>query len=133
MTAVRSGVGPDVAVLDRFTIAQRAASGRLSHLTPLMQKEGKDLSPIPKCPGKRFSTKTSFMRGALFYNKQILKEAADPGRSAILGQAEGSEEAVITNSQSQKGHSKWWTTPCSRKWIAFANEKLARNITSQAL
>jgi len=40
MTAVRSGVGPDVAVLDRFTIAQRASTGLLSDLTPLMKKEG---------------------------------------------------------------------------------------------
>ncbi|MBV9645445.1 MAG: hypothetical protein JO334_17945 [Verrucomicrobia bacterium] len=82
---------------------------------------------------KLYALPTNTDARALFYSKQILKEAADPGRSAILGQAEGSEEAVITNSQSQKGHSKWWTTPCSRKWIAFANEKLARNITSQAL
>src|SRR5580692_12845579 len=44
MTAVRSGVGPDVAVLDRFTIAQRASTGLLSDLTSLMKKEGKDLS-----------------------------------------------------------------------------------------
>ena len=44
MTAVRSGVGPDVAVLDRFTIAQRASTGLLSDLTPLIKKEGKDLS-----------------------------------------------------------------------------------------
>ncbi|MBV8142974.1 MAG: extracellular solute-binding protein [Verrucomicrobia bacterium] len=44
MTAVRSGVGPDLAVLDRFTIAQRAATGLLTDLTPMMQKEGQDLS-----------------------------------------------------------------------------------------
>jgi ABC-type glycerol-3-phosphate transport system substrate-binding protein len=44
MTAVRSGAGPDLAVIDRFTIAQRAAAGLLTDLTPLIKKEGKDLS-----------------------------------------------------------------------------------------
>jgi len=33
MTAVRSGAGPDLAVIDRFTIAQRAAAGLLTDLT----------------------------------------------------------------------------------------------------
>ena len=44
MTAVRSGAGPDLAVIDRFTVAQRAAAGLLTDLTPLIKKEGKDLS-----------------------------------------------------------------------------------------
>jgi ABC-type glycerol-3-phosphate transport system substrate-binding protein len=30
MTAVRSGAGPDLAVIDRFTVAQRAAAGLLT-------------------------------------------------------------------------------------------------------
>ena len=41
MTAVRSGAGPDLAVIDRFTVAQRAAAGLLADLTPLIKKEGK--------------------------------------------------------------------------------------------
>ena len=44
MTAVRSGAGPDVYLLDRFTVAQRAASGLLKDLGPYLKKEGKDLS-----------------------------------------------------------------------------------------
>src|SRR3981081_12235 len=42
MTAVRSGAGPDLAVIDRFTVAQRAAAGLLADLTPLIKKKEKN-------------------------------------------------------------------------------------------
>jgi multiple sugar transport system substrate-binding protein len=97
MTAVRSGVGPDLAVLDRFTIAQRASTGLLTDLTPLMKKEGKDLSQeYSEGPWKEvtyqdkvYALPTNTDARVLFYNKQILKEAGidisefDPARGPI--------------------------------------------------
>ena len=41
MTAVRGGTGPDVYLIGRFIVAQRAADGLLTDLTPLM--EGEDI------------------------------------------------------------------------------------------
>ncbi len=97
MTAVRSGVGPDVAVLDRFTIAQRAATGLLTDLTPLIKKEGKDLSQeYSEGPwqevlyqNKIYALPTNTDARVLFYNKQLLREAGidlsefDPARGPI--------------------------------------------------
>ena len=39
MTAVRGGTGPDVYMLDRFVVAQRAADGLLQDLSPYMNGE----------------------------------------------------------------------------------------------
>ena len=82
-TAVRSGAGPDLAVIDRFTVAQRAAAGLLTDLTPLIKKEGKDLSqeystgPWQEVSyqNKVYALPTNTDARVLFYNKQILKEA----------------------------------------------------------
>jgi multiple sugar transport system substrate-binding protein len=83
MTAVRSGAGPDLAVIDRFTIAQRAAAGLLVDLTPLIKKEGKDLSqeysdgPWQEVTyqDKVYALPTNTDARVLFYNKTILKDA----------------------------------------------------------
>jgi multiple sugar transport system substrate-binding protein len=97
MTAVRSGAGPDLAVIDRFTIAQRAAAGLLTDLTPLIKKEGKDLSqeysegPWQEVSyqNKVYALPTNTDARVLFYNKQILREAGidlaefDPARGPI--------------------------------------------------
>lgn len=62
MTAVRSGAGPDLAVIDRFTVAQRAAAGLLADLTPFIKKEGKDLSQeYAERLGKKSLIKAKFM------------------------------------------------------------------------
>jgi multiple sugar transport system substrate-binding protein len=97
LTAVRSGAGPDVAIIDRFTVAQRAAAGLLLDLTPLIQKEGKDLSQeYSESPWKEvtyqnkvFALPTNTDARALFYNKKILRDAGvdlsefDPGHGPI--------------------------------------------------
>jgi multiple sugar transport system substrate-binding protein len=97
MTAVRSGAGPDLAVIDRFTIAQRAAAGLLTDLTPLIKKEGKDLSqeysegPWQEVTyqNKVYALPTNTDARVLFYNKQILREAGidlaefDPAKGPI--------------------------------------------------
>jgi multiple sugar transport system substrate-binding protein len=97
MTAVRSGAGPDIAVIDRFTVAQRAATGLLVDLTPLIAKEGKDLSQeYSEAPWqevlyqkKVYALPTNTDARVLFYNKQLLKEAGvdlsefDPAKGPI--------------------------------------------------
>ena len=97
MTAVRSGAGPDLAVIDRFTVAQRAAAGLLSDLTPLIKKEGKDLSqeyaegPWQEVTyqDKVYALPTETDARVLFYNKKILRDAGidlaefDPARGPI--------------------------------------------------
>src|SRR5215469_8018931 len=97
MTAVRSGVGPDVAVLDRFTIAQRASTGLLTDLTPFIKKEGIDVSQeYSEGPwqevlyqNKPYALPTNTDARVLFYNKKILREAGidlsefDPARGPI--------------------------------------------------
>jgi multiple sugar transport system substrate-binding protein len=97
MTAVRSGAGPDLAVIDRFTVAQRAAAGLLSDLTPFIKKEGKDLSQeYAEAPwqevtyqGKVYALPTETDARVLFYNKKILRDAGidlgefDPARGPI--------------------------------------------------
>jgi multiple sugar transport system substrate-binding protein len=97
MTAVRSGAGPDIAVVDRFTVAQRAATGLLVDLTPLIAKEGKDLSQeYSEAPWqevlyqkKVYALPTNTDARVLFYNKQLLKEAGidlsefDPAKGPI--------------------------------------------------
>ncbi|MDQ3654060.1 MAG: extracellular solute-binding protein, partial [Chloroflexota bacterium] len=40
ITAVRGGEGPDVYLLDRFIVAERAAQGLLQDLTPMMEEAG---------------------------------------------------------------------------------------------
>lgn len=40
MTAVAGGTGPDAYLLDRFTVAQRAAAGILTDLTPFIREDG---------------------------------------------------------------------------------------------
>ena len=87
MTAVRGGTGPDVYMLDRFTVAQRASDGLLEDLTAELAKLDPALSGkyLPfaweeaqyrgKTYGLPFDTDT---RG-LFYNKQMLRDAGiDP-------------------------------------------------------
>jgi multiple sugar transport system substrate-binding protein len=97
MTAVRSGAGPDLAVIDRFTVAQRAAAGLLVDLTPLIKKEGKDLSQEysdgpwqeVRYQNKVYALPTNTDARVLFYNKKILQEAGidlaefDPAKGPI--------------------------------------------------
>jgi multiple sugar transport system substrate-binding protein len=87
MTAVRGGTGPDVYMLDRFTVAQRASDGFLEDLTADLAKLDPDLKSKylafawdedqyrGKTYGLPFDTDT---RG-LYYNKQMLRDAGiDP-------------------------------------------------------
>lgn len=87
MTAVRGGTGPDVYMLDRFTVAQRASDGLLEDLSADLAKLDSNLKNkyLPfaweeaqyrgKTYGLPFDTDT---RG-LFYRKDLLREVGvDP-------------------------------------------------------
>jgi multiple sugar transport system substrate-binding protein len=82
MTAVRGGVGPDVYMLDRFIVAQRAAEGVLQDLSEF----GADLSgyiPFAQAEatfqGAPFALPFDTDARALFYNIAMLQEGGiDP-------------------------------------------------------
>ncbi|MDR0449792.1 MAG: ABC transporter substrate-binding protein [Treponema sp.] len=87
MTAVRGGTGPDVYMLDRFTVAQRASDGLLEDLTDDLA----ELDPNLKDKYLAFAWDEDQYRGrtyglpfdtdtrGLFYNKQMLRDAGvDP-------------------------------------------------------
>ena len=82
MTAVRGGVGPDVYMLDRFIVAQRASEGVLQDLSEF----GADLSgyiPFAQAEatfqGAPFALPFDTDARALFYNIGMLQEAGiDP-------------------------------------------------------
>ncbi len=85
ITAVRSGEGPDVYLLDRFIVGERAASGLLEDITPLMEAAGDDTDLSATFAG--FAAEEAQYNGAiyampfdtdlraLFYNVKLLEEA----------------------------------------------------------
>jgi len=85
MTAVRGGTGPDVYMLDRFIVAQRAADGLLQDLTPYMGGEDVLANYIEFAreeatfDGKPYALPFDTDARALYYNKGMLEEAGvDP-------------------------------------------------------
>jgi multiple sugar transport system substrate-binding protein len=94
MTAVRGGTGPDVYMLDRFIVAQRAAEGVLQELTDFIG--GEDLSEVyipfawaeANFQGKPFALPFDTDARALFYNKGMLQEAGtDPAELDVANGA----------------------------------------------
>jgi ABC-type glycerol-3-phosphate transport system substrate-binding protein len=91
ITAVRGGTAPDVWLLDRFTTAQYASLGLLEPLDPLIEehtgtsveefKSGWMKFAIDEASydGKLYALPTETDCRALFYNKQMLRDAGfDP-------------------------------------------------------
>jgi ABC-type glycerol-3-phosphate transport system substrate-binding protein len=70
ITAVRGGEGPDVYLLDRFIVAERAAQGLLQELNPLMEaagvcasvRYGRPWSLLQRGPAHRFRRRSSPVR-----------------------------------------------------------------------
>ncbi len=84
-TAVRGGVGPDVYMLDRFIVAQRAADGLLQDLSPHMG--GRKLTDMyvgfaaaeATFEDKPYALPFDTDARALYYRKDVLNEAGvDP-------------------------------------------------------
>ena len=85
ITAVRSGEGPDVYLLDRFIVGERAGSGLLEDITPLMEAAGDNTDLKATFAG--FAAEEATYSGgiyalpfdsdlrALFYNVKMLEEA----------------------------------------------------------
>jgi len=85
ITAVRGGEGPDVYLLDRFIVAERAANGLLQDLSDLMKSANLNTDLTEKWVG--FSAAEATYDGkpyafpfdtdvrALFYNKKMLQDA----------------------------------------------------------
>lgn len=85
ITAVRSGEGPDVYLLDRFIVGERAASGLLEDIKPVMEAAGDNTDLAATYAG--FAAEEAQYDGgiyalpfdsdlrALFYNKKMIEEA----------------------------------------------------------
>ncbi len=95
MTAVRGGTGPDIYMLDRFTVAQRAAAGVLEDLTEVMEAVDPALPDayIPyawqetQFQGRTYALPFDTDARVLYYNRRMIAEAGiDP---AILDSANG--------------------------------------------
>ncbi len=95
MTAVRGGTGPDAYMLDRFTIAQRAASGVLEDITGVMNKKDSAMASahVPyawaetQYKGKTYGLPFDTDSRVLYFNKDLVKEAGyDP---AVLDPSNG--------------------------------------------
>src|SRR5207253_916701 len=79
-TAVRGGTGPDVYMLDRFTVAERAAAGVLEDLTPYgaasLGSSYLDFAwQEAQFKGKPYALPFDTDTRALYYNKDLLKAA----------------------------------------------------------
>jgi multiple sugar transport system substrate-binding protein len=94
MTAVRGGVGPDVYMLDRFIVAQRASEGVLQELSEFMAGEDFSEVHIPfawaeaNFNGKPYALPFDTDARALFYNKGMLEDAGiDPAELDVANGA----------------------------------------------
>lgn len=109
MTAVRGGTGPDIYMLDRFTVAQRAAAGVLEDLTEVMEAVAPDLpdSYIPyawaetQFQGRTYALPFDTDARVLYYNRSMLAAAGidpdllDPSNGPItLAQAREIAQAI---------------------------------------
>ncbi len=90
MTAVRGGSGPDVYMLDRFIVAQRAAEGVLQDLSEFLGGEDPSETYVPfawaeaNFQGTPFALPFDTDARALFYNIGMLQEAGiDPAQLDI--------------------------------------------------
>jgi multiple sugar transport system substrate-binding protein len=85
MTAVRGGTGPDVYLLDRFTVAQRAEAGLIQPLADFMEEDGGveqfanqyiDFAwEEALFEGEPYALPTDTDTRALYYNRQMLEKA----------------------------------------------------------
>ncbi|GHV24751.1 sugar ABC transporter substrate-binding protein [Spirochaetia bacterium] len=83
MTAVRGGTGPDVYMLDRFIVAQRASDGILEDLTADLAKLDPDLKNkyLPfawdeaQYRGKTYALPFDTDTRGIYYNKKMLRDA----------------------------------------------------------
>ncbi len=82
ITSARGGVGPDVFLIDRFTVAQQASIGLLNDLSSYASKEsGLDKQYLPFAwqeatyQGHPYGLPMDTDARALYYNKKMLRDA----------------------------------------------------------
>lgn len=118
ITAVRGGTGPDAYMLDRFTVAERAANGLLQDLSELLPNAGMDAdltqtyiefaAQEAMYQGKPFALPFDTDVRALFVNLDLMEEAG--ADVSIFDAANGpttwdalKEAAAMANVESSSG------------------------------
>ena len=97
MVAIRGGTGPDLYMLDRFTVAQRASDGFLEDITDVLRRRDPQIHTryVPyawaevEWRGRIYGLPFDTDSRALFFNKAMLREAGvdpaelDPARGPL--------------------------------------------------
>jgi multiple sugar transport system substrate-binding protein len=98
LTAMQSGVGPDVYLVDRFTVPQRAAEGVLAELPEAASMAADHLEfawAETQYKGKTYALPFDTDARALFYNKDLIEAAGeDPDELDIANGAATIERVV---------------------------------------
>ena len=123
MTAVRGGTGPDVYMLDRFVVAQRAADGLLQDLTPYMNNQDVLAQHLEFArneatfAGKPYALPFDTDARALYYNIDMLKAAGvdvselDPKNGPITLARAGELAAKVDEKNAQGNYDKMGFIP----------------------
>jgi ABC-type glycerol-3-phosphate transport system substrate-binding protein len=125
VTAVRSGTGPDVYLLDRFTVSQFAALGLLQEIDAYVAKEGKDISSLylpfawqeTQFQGHTYALPMETDARVLFYNKDMLTAAGidlalmDPANGPLTIDKFKEIALKINHRESNGGFDKLGTIP----------------------
>ena len=126
MTAVRGGTGPDVYMLDRFTVAQRASEGVIQDLSSYLTKNSVDLKSrdiafaVEEATynGKTYALPFDTDARAIYYNKGMLTAAGanpadlDPAKGPVTFDTLNGIAAKVNkasgNNFSQMGFVPWF-------------------------
>ncbi len=123
MTAVRGGTGPDVYMLDRFIVAQRAADGLLQDLTPYMGGEDVlggylDFAQAEATfGGLPYALPFDTDARALFYNIDMMEEAGvdpaelDPANGPLTLARVGEIAAQLDQQNAQGNYTRMGFVP----------------------
>lgn len=123
MTAVRGGTGPDVYMLDRFIVAQRAADGLLQDLTPYMGDEDVLGSYLDFAQeeatfgGLPYALPFDTDARALYYNIDLLEEAGvdvselDPANGPITLDRAKEIGAMVDEQNAQGNYTRMGFVP----------------------
>lgn len=123
MTAVRGGSGPDVYMLDRFIVAQRAADGLLQDLTPYMGGEDVLAEHLEFARNEAMFADVPYAlpfdtdARALYYNIDMLEEAGvdvselDPANGPITLERLGEIAAQVDQTNDQGNYTRMGFIP----------------------
>ena len=132
-TAVRGGTGPDVYMLDRFTVAERAAAGVLEDLSQYgassLASQYVDFAwAEANFKGKPYALPFDTDTRALYYNKDLLAKAGvtdlsalDPAKgpptiATVKAMADKVNKKDSSGKYSQVGFIPWWEQGWHYTW-----------------